>query len=90
MAEEDWYGPFANLNRWHGYAITAAVGGVLELISGVIGYDTGKRSWIVGGPPPPTRWMDSVLWDQIAFGAAMLMIGVVCYYVARRSTRQRR
>jgi hypothetical protein len=61
MAEDDWYGPFAGLNKWHGYAFTGLLAGALDVVAGFIGYDLGKRTWIVGGPPPPTRWMGETL-----------------------------
>ena len=82
MAENDWYGPFARLGPYAS-AIIAALAGVSNLIAGAIGYDLGKRRWIVG-ETPPTRWMGRPLWDQVMFGVVLLAVSGICYYLARR------
>ena len=82
MAEEDWYGPFPRLARYAS-AIIAALAGVSNVIAGAMGYDLGRRSWIVG-ETPPTRWMGGTLWDQVMFGVLLLALAAIAYYVARK------
>jgi hypothetical protein len=69
MAEEDWYGPFGKLTQRHLVLFVGVTGGLLWIVSGVVGYDQGRR-YYTATVPAETRWMGHVLWDQICIGLA--------------------
>jgi hypothetical protein len=86
MAEEDWYGPFTKLNAWHGYAASAAIAGLYIVICGAIGYELGKRSWVVG-TVPPTAWRGGILWQQVLVGSVLLVVAVICHVIGSRKPK---
>lgn len=71
MAEDDWY---AGLKRYF-EIVTGIGGGVFLIVTGLMGYDLGKRSH---GPgiEMPSRWVGHVLWLDIAIGVGFLLVGV--------------
>lgn len=71
MAEDDWY---AELKRYF-EIVTGIAGGLFFAISGLMGYDLGKRSY---GPgiEPRTRWVGHILWLDVAIGLGFLAWGL--------------
>lgn len=86
MAENDGYGPFGRLTTRHWYALAAIGGGVFEIVSGVIGYDIGKR-WSDASHPEETRWMGHVLWHEVSIGLALVGCAVYLYRTIRLTNR---
>ena len=76
MAEKDWYGPFGNWTLRGVIAVGTALGGLLFTMMGLLGYDTGKRSWKIG-VPEETRWMGHILWNEVAVGLGFIALAFV-------------
>jgi hypothetical protein len=79
MAEEDWYGPFERLTQRHIVLFIGVTGGLLSVVAGLIGYDTGRR-YSTASVPAETRWMGRVLWDQICIGLAFFAYGYFWFW----------
>ena len=86
MAEKDWYGPFGNWSMRGISTVVTALGGLLFAVFGLLGYDTGKRSWIIG-VPEETRWMGHILWHQVAIGLGFIALAYFQFWLNSKRNR---
>lgn len=75
MAEDDWY---FGVNQYHVTGVIAAVGGLVFIVAGLLGYNTARV------PPGSSRWVDGPIWDRVLLGLVSLGIGVFRFRQARR------
>jgi hypothetical protein len=68
VAEKDWH---FGINRYHVAGAISAVGGLVFITAGLLGYDTARV------PVGSSRWVGGPLWDRIAIGLIALGIGIV-------------